>query len=226
MVNRIWNMFKYLKEILYDLRKCSRRRYLKVNFFSKQLKKSNRSDKIINLKNAVVHLENSSSINLNGTLLLNEEILPGCKKDAILWADSDAELNVNGFFKIYYDSEIRIFAGGKLSVDFGYLNAGSQIRCMDSISIGKHCAIGRKVMIMDFDAHKITYENGMQNAITAPVKIGNHVWIGAGVTILKGVTIGDNAVIGAGAVVTKDVEKNTIVAGNPAREIKKIKNWS
>ena len=64
-------MFKYLKEILYDMRKCSRRRYLKVNFFSKQLKKSNRSDKIINLKNAVVHLENSSSINLNGTLLLN-----------------------------------------------------------------------------------------------------------------------------------------------------------
>lgn len=47
MVNRIWNMFKYLKEILYDMRKCSRRRYLKVNFFSKQLKKSNRSDKII-----------------------------------------------------------------------------------------------------------------------------------------------------------------------------------
>ena len=122
---------------------------MKVNFFSKQLKKSNRSDKIINLKNAVVHLENSSSINLNGTLLLNEEILPGCKKDAILWADSDAELNVNGFFKIYYDSEIRIFAGGKLSVDFGYLNAGSQIRCMDNISIGKHCAIGRNVMIMD-----------------------------------------------------------------------------
>ena len=48
----------------------------------------------------------------------------------------------------------------------------------------------------------------------------------SGCNYFKGVTIGDNAVIGAGAVVTKDVEKNTIVAGNPAREIKKIKNWS
>lgn len=55
-----------------------------------------------------------------------------------------------------------------------------------------------------------------------PVHIGKNAWIGAGATILPGVTIGDNAVVGAASVVTKDVEPDTIVAGNPARFIKSI----
>ncbi|MDE7192107.1 MAG: sugar O-acetyltransferase, partial [Clostridia bacterium] len=60
------------------------------------------------------------------------------------------------------------------------------------------------------------------NMLPAPVKIGNNVWIGAHATILSGVTIGDNAIIAAGAVVTKDVPQNTVVAGVPAKIIKKI----
>ncbi|MDE5651970.1 MAG: galactoside O-acetyltransferase [Muribaculaceae bacterium] len=55
-----------------------------------------------------------------------------------------------------------------------------------------------------------------------PVHIGKNAWIGAGVTILPGVTVGDNAVVGAASVVTKDVAADTIVAGNPARFIKRI----
>ncbi|MDE5660359.1 MAG: galactoside O-acetyltransferase [Muribaculaceae bacterium] len=55
-----------------------------------------------------------------------------------------------------------------------------------------------------------------------PVHIGKKAWIGAGATILPGVTIGDNAVVGAASVVTKDVPADTIVAGNPAKFIKRI----
>ena len=63
-----------------------------------------------------------------------------------------------------------------------------------------------------------------RNVITCkPITIGKRVWIGAGSTILPGVTIGDNAVVGAGSVVTKDVEADTIVAGNPAKLIRHIK---
>ena len=54
------------------------------------------------------------------------------------------------------------------------------------------------------------------------VHICENVWIGAGATILPGVTVGKNAVVAAGAVVTKNVEPNTIVGGNPAKFIKNI----
>ena len=54
------------------------------------------------------------------------------------------------------------------------------------------------------------------------VIIGKNVWIGMNSLILKNVTIGDNSIIGAGSVVVKDVPKNTIAAGNPAKVIKDL----
>lgn len=55
---------------------------------------------------------------------------------------------------------------------------------------------------------------------TAPVTIGNNVWIGGGAIIMPGVTIGDNVVIGAGSVVTRDIPSNKIACGNPCRVIR------
>ncbi|AKE63582.1 2,3,4,5-tetrahydropyridine-2,6-dicarboxylate N-acetyltransferase [Microcystis aeruginosa NIES-2549] len=57
---------------------------------------------------------------------------------------------------------------------------------------------------------------------SAPVVIEDHVWIGFNVAILKRVTIGKGAIIGAGSVVTQDVEPFTVVAGNPAKIIKRL----
>ncbi|XXV05656.1 DapH/DapD/GlmU-related protein [Sorangium sp. So ce1335] len=53
-------------------------------------------------------------------------------------------------------------------------------------------------------------------------KIGDNVWLGAGVIVLPGVTIGDNTVVGAGAVVTRDLPANVLAVGNPARVIRSI----
>jgi len=55
-----------------------------------------------------------------------------------------------------------------------------------------------------------------------PIHIGRNVWLGGGAIILPGVTVGDNSIVGAGSVVTKDVEPNTIVVGNPVRVLRKI----
>ncbi len=60
-----------------------------------------------------------------------------------------------------------------------------------------------------------------QPVMYAPVNIGNDVWVGGGSIILPGVTVGDHAVIGAGAVVTRNVESGSVVAGIPAKEIKR-----
>ncbi|HBF8685500.1 TPA: sugar O-acetyltransferase [Clostridioides difficile] len=58
---------------------------------------------------------------------------------------------------------------------------------------------------------------------TAPVTVGDNVWIGGGAIIMPGVTIGDNVVIGAGSVVTKDIPSNMIAYGNPCRIIRENK---
>lgn len=55
---------------------------------------------------------------------------------------------------------------------------------------------------------------------TAPVTIGDNVWIGGGAILLPGVTVGDNVVIGAGSVVTKDIPSNTVAFGNPCRVVR------
>lgn len=92
-----------------------------------------------------------------------------------------------------------------------------------SISIGSDCQIGDMVCIYDSDFHEIApvTRNRSQGTIL-PVKIGDNVWLGSRVMVLKGVTIGDNSVVGAMSVVTRSIPANCIAAGNPARVIRSI----
>lgn len=86
------------------------------------------------------------------------------------------------------------------------------------ITIGDDTMIAANVQLIS-NNHDL-YER--QIITCKPIHIGKNVWIGAGATILPGVRIGDNAIVGAASVVTKDVEADTIVVGNPARCIKRI----
>lgn len=101
-----------------------------------------------------------------------------------------------------------------------FINSGCRFQDQGGITIGDQSLIGHNVVIATLN-HKIHPEK-RANLIPAPVKIGSRVWIGSNSTILPGITIGDNAIIGAGSIVTKDVPKNTIVAGNPARVMRMI----
>lgn len=215
----------YLYDLIIDLKVCGKRDYWKYNFHSTNFHFDSKNSRIRNLDKPRIDISPDSTVSIAGYLNLNSSYPKHTGKKAILKLEENSNLSVIGVFQAYYDTEIWVYPNGKLTLGHGYINAGTQIRCMESITIGDGCAIGRNVMIMDFDAHEITYEDGSKNQITAPISIGKHVWIGAGATILKGVTIGDNVVVGAGSVVTKNAPANTIVAGNPARVIRENIQW-
>ena len=93
-----------------------------------------------------------------------------------------------------------------------------------SVTIGNHVMIAPHTLITTI-GHPLSPAKRRKNiGVTAPIKIGNDVWIGSNVTILPGVTIGNNVVVAAGAVVTKDIPDNSLVGGVPARLIKTLIN--
>ena len=101
-----------------------------------------------------------------------------------------------------------------------FINAGCCFQDQGGIEIGDGCLIGQQVVIATLNH---AFEPERRNDMTpARVTLGKRVWVGAHATILPGVRIGDNAVVAAGAVVTKDVPANTVVAGVPAKVIRKI----
>lgn len=93
------------------------------------------------------------------------------------------------------------------------------------IKIGKDCDISSRVTIVT-GTHELTPDGDKMagEGYGKDIVIGNGVWIGIGSIILGGVTIGNRAIIGAGSVVTKDVPDYCVVAGNPAKIIKKYDN--
>jgi acetyltransferase-like isoleucine patch superfamily enzyme len=143
-------------------------------------------------------------------------------------------------------NHVSIYAGCSFSVgvngfctvgDFTLLN-GALVMTEEKIEIGSNCLISWNVGIADSDFHPLEPAQRLIDAKalapffkdrpprpklkTAPVKICDNVWIGMNAVILKGVTVGDNSVVAAGSVVTKSVEPNVVVAGNPAIVVKRF----
>ena len=115
----------------------------------------------------------------------------------------------------YTDCGKNITVGKKV-----FINSGCHFQDQGGITIGDRALIGHNVVLATLN-HGFTPEN-RADMHPKPIVIGKKVWIGSNSTVLPGITIGDNAIIGAGSVVTKNVPANVIVAGNPAKFIKKI----
>ncbi|MHB8080434.1 MAG: acyltransferase [Candidatus Krumholzibacteriia bacterium] len=102
-----------------------------------------------------------------------------------------------------------------------FLNCGVWIRAARRVTIGEGCLIGPRVMLIDNDAHELggAHEVG---GCAAPIVIEDGAWLGAAAMVLRGVTVGRGAVVGAGAVVRRNVPPRTLVAGNPARVLRRL----
>ena len=178
--------------------------------------------------------------NAGDELLMDEDALEACNYYSMEAQKITSELNYKyhdfdkrrELFSLLInqelDDEFRVFT--PFFTDFGknihlgknvFINAGCKFQDQGGIYIGDDALIGHNVVMATLN-HDENPQN-RANLIAAPIRIGNKVWIGSNATILPGVTIGDGAIIAAGAVVTKDVEENSIVAGVPAKFIRKVK---
>ncbi len=136
----------------------------------------------------------------------------------------DAELHCAGVVSLQRGVRV-VVDGGRLSIGHATnVNGLTKILVAEQVTIGAECTLSWDVQILDNDFHRLTV-GGVERPMSAPVRIGDRVWIGTGAIVLKGVTIGDGAVVAAGAVVTSDVAPGAIVAGLPARQIGVADSW-
>ena len=115
--------------------------------------------------------------------------------------------------------------GGVITIGSGCGISGSTIYAMDNISIGDNVLIGGNCKIIDNDFHSLSpskrHNQKPEDIKKRPITIGNDCFIGANSIILKGTVLGRNCVVGAGSVVSGNWPDNSIIAGNPAKLIRK-----
>lgn len=156
---------------------------------------------------------------------LNSENSPNERTKIIqkLFSHAGENITINGHFDAIYGSHISV--GSDV-----FINGNCFFQDSNLISLGDRVIIAPDTKFYcgqhSLDATKRfgTRKDGSHYLVTttAPIKVGNDVWIGGNVTIIGGVTIGNNVIVGAGAVVTKDIPDNTVVGGVPARKLKSL----
>ncbi|MDD4969982.1 MAG: Coenzyme F420 hydrogenase/dehydrogenase, beta subunit C-terminal domain [Paludibacter sp.] len=176
-------------------------------------------------RHTILDIHKQAIISNKGSILLGYKRIRGSKLETRLAVEENATMSIDrGNVSVYYGTDILVFKDAHLTFKgTATINQHVQIICMDNITIGDDVLISRDVVIRDNDGgHEILTEGYKK---TAPVVIGNHVWIGQGALIMKGVTIGDGAIIGAGAWVGTNVKPNSLVMGDPARTVQKDIEW-
>lgn len=165
-----------------------------------------------NLKSFVINEKNLRRKKKTSKLVQSlADFLPIKYKSELLGFGSEGENVVikEGF---RFSKGYNIYLGKKI-----YINRDCFMQDSDKILINNFTLIGPKVQI-----YTSTHEIYSRHRITYPVIVSERSWIGGGSIILPGVLIGENSIIGAGSVVNRDVDSNSIYAGNPARKVRDL----
>jgi acetyltransferase-like isoleucine patch superfamily enzyme len=175
--------------------------------------------------NTCVRLEKNVRIINKGsfTLGLQPEEFHVSTNPCVLGMGENSKLAINGSCRVGLGVTIVLLKDAFLELGTDvYINSNSTLVCGKHIKIGDGSRISWNAEICDTDFHRIVREGSVTSE---PIEIGRNTLIGRRAMILKGVKVGDGSVVAAGAVVTKDVPENCLVAGVPARIVRREIKW-
>lgn len=140
---------------------------------------------------------------------------------------TDSCIHIVGITHIANNFTINMCPGGILVLGNNFSsNYGLVISCEKGISFGNDCLLGWKCVFIDGDGHDVFDSNQNKLNTAKGIIIGNHVWISAQTTFLKGTKISDNSVVGFGSLCLKEYEdSNCLLVGIPAKVRKRNINW-
>lgn len=184
----------------------------------------------VKFKNVMIYIGSDCNIQVGNNVIVNERNIELVSR----WYFSDKCVAVlgdnisffgNGSLNCTYNTDFHI--GKNTTVEYNYHIVSSTNK---KTVIGKDCMISYEFTLMPQDGHPIydlhTGELINKTDINQDLVIGDHVWIGYRVIVLKGAQIGIGSIIGAQSVVTKSIPNNCIAAGSPARVLRKDIAWN
>jgi len=139
-----------------------------------------------------------------------------------VWVQRDGllEIGAGTWLRTEYGPDyLTVFPGARIRIGARSLVNSAMFHAKTEISTGEECLFGFGTRVLDADLHALDANTPER---IAPVRIGNRVWLGSDVTVLRGVAIGDDTVVGARSVVTRDLPPRVLAVGNPARPVREI----
>ena len=143
----------------------------------------------------------------------------------ITYLKIDGSLSFKGNYNIGRGCRIDIAEGAEVTFgEGGYTNVNNTFIIKNRLVVGNGCIISWNCQFLDDDFHELEYEGRINKK--NEIVLGDHVWVGCGVELYKGAVIPDGCVIAAGSVIRSSIgEENCLVAGNPAKIIKRNVSW-
>ena len=232
-IKRSVRLLKLIKKVVSDPSFFSVKpkwQFVKYNFFRKNIHSNIIKNAYFRTSSySLVDISKSATMILNAPFVIGNKRIKGSRLETRLLIEDGARVEIGSTFGIMYGSDVEIFKNAKFKVagaEFttnGGTNVNFTMICSNSIEIGYNVMMGRNVTIRDNNGGHYLSMQGYKES--QPVKIGNHVWLCEGCTIMPGAKIGDGAIVGAGSVVYGHVPPNSLVSGNPAKVVQTNTYW-
>lgn len=175
--------------------------------------------------NTKIEMHKSAKLILHANMYLNENKYPHSKAECYLRLRENALLTVTGPVMLVYRGTIEVHKNAKLTLGASYIQSDTVIICAYKMTIGEGCVFARMCYILDSDHHQILDKNGKTRNYPRETIIGDHVWLGAKVTVQKGTKIAPGCVVGANSIISGNIGEHTLLRNEKAKEVSEI-DWS